>query len=472
MSTKTTDARQFTRVLLLVICALATLCLVFFTLNLLEGPRLRRVEIDTTAVVKQTNQYLTMYVNQSLATTAKSQITIQPKVGFTVASNGETITVQFTQRLAYNTDYHVTVHNVRSSYRATPTATFVYHFRTGEPTMYYIHRNHDYDTGSFYTSKKSDQIFQTTLTGSQQSEVYSAPMIQDYVVSGNTLIVVTVNDDKTNSLFLVDTLTKRATKLTLPGAGTISDLHASSNERLIGFSFTSNEKDDTERAYSSVLFTMDLVASRIAQPVDGLDHTSLEVVGWQFAPDGTTILAETSDGSLLLIDTNKKHDPVPLGQDASITNFSYNGALISAESITGPILLDPLQHTRTPIVFKTIDGADPYPMTVHLLSNGPGYLARLQTYSGNSLQTNEYFVLNQSGSDKTIYQTHTTDAMISDYSLSPNDQYMSLELGPTDNNQYDDYPDNSKSYSVHTQLIDVANGTVVKDIDGFNITWN
>ncbi len=461
-----------TKLFSVVSAMLAVICLVFLVLNLVQGPRLRRVAVNTTEVIKQPNQRLILYANQPLATINQDQIKIEPKADFASTSSGQAVAIQFTQRLRYNTTYHISANHVSSSYRKRAQATFKYTFKTADPAIYYIHRNHGSNLEGFFDVKKPDQIMQTSLSGRKTSQFYSAGMIQDYVISGNKLVVVTVNDDKTNSLFLVDIKTKQSTELSLPAAGTVRQLHASPNQRSVGFSFSSNEKDYSKRKYERVLFTMDVAPPRPAHPVDGLNKKPLQIIDWQFAPDGTTILAQAFDTNLLLIDTNGTHDPVPLGQFTSIGNFSYNGAKIAADSGLGPVVLDPIKHSRIMPQFKQIDGLDPYPLNLTLLANGDGYLARLQVYGQDYRQSNDYFLLSRQGSDNIIYKVDTVQSNVDGYALSPNDQYLAVEQSSIKYSESDQYPDNSKSYSVHTQLIDVGTGKPVRDIEGFGLAWN
>lgn len=467
MPTKLASSNRF-NLFYTVSLVLAVMWLLFLALNLLQGPRLRRAEVDKAQIVKQSNQRLTMYANQPLDAVKQDQIKIEPTANFMATSIGDAISIRFTQRLRYNTTYKITVNHVSSPYRQKAKATFNYSFRTADPTIFYIHRNHVSNSGQGV--KKPDQIMETTLSGTKAREVYSAARIQDYIISGSKLAVVMINDNKTNSLFLTDIKTKHTEELKLPAKGTITNLRASPNQKLIGFRFSSNE-NNSKQQYERVLFNIN-IADRHVRPIVGLDKKPLQIIDWQFAPDGTTILAHALDENLLLIDTSAKHDPVPLGQFTSISNFSHNGAKISADSSVGPVLLDPIERTRTNLQFERIDGVVPYLVNLKMLSNGDGYIARLQAYSEDYQQSNHYFLLDRDGSDKVVYKVNVVRSSVNDFALSPNDQYLAVEQNSIKDSLLDQYPDNSKSYTVHTQLVDISTGKPIKDIDGFGLIWD
>lgn len=52
-----------------------------------------------------------------------------------------------------------------------------------------------------------------------------------------------------------------------------------------------------------------------------------------------------SDGSFLLVDTKNKYKSIPLGQFASMENFSYNGAQIAASTGIDSVIIDAVGHT-------------------------------------------------------------------------------------------------------------------------------
>jgi hypothetical protein len=473
MSTKKLfSVADFKRHFYLVVVVLAGLCLLLLVLNLLQGPRLRRGEVDRSLATRQPNQRLILYANQPIASINASQITVEPKVDFTASANGEAPVIQFRQRLLYGTTYRVTVHNVVNAYRTHKKTDFAYSFRTAEPTFYYVHRNYGLDPNNSLTGKQPDEIKQASLGDEGEAVLFSAPQIQDYVVLGNNLVVATINEDKTNSLYLVNTKTKKSEALTLPAAGTLTDLHASPNQRLVGFSFTSNESDYTKRKFDNVLFNIDLAAGRLVYPVKGFNGQNLQVMNWEFAPDGMTILAQLYDTSLLLVDTGGKNAPLPLGQFSSFDNFSYNGAKIAVEDMTDISILDILKHEKTSITNQSIGGREPFTAKVRLLANGEGHMKQVEILSSDSKVFTEYVIVDRQGSQKTIYQADAYKTNINSMATSPNDQYAMIEVTSIKEDSTSDlYQSNTKSRNAHTLIIDMNSGKTVQDVNGFGISW-
>lgn len=152
----------------------------------------------------------------------------------------------------------MSVKGVRSPYSKDSRGSFDYSFKTIDLVIYYIHRRKEVGSSGFYEKKEPDQIIQTTISGGKPKEIYSASRIQEFAAVDNQLAVATINDDKTNSLSLVDITTRKSRAITLPSKGVLSKLRASRDQRSIGFVFTSNEKDYSRRKYQDNLFTYEV----------------------------------------------------------------------------------------------------------------------------------------------------------------------------------------------------------------------
>lgn len=258
MFTKIKPTDSFHKVFYATVFILLVCGSVLTLLNVSQGLLLRRAEVNVAQVTERPNERLTLYTSRGLSAISKNQVTINPKASFTIVSSGELITLQFTQRLDYDTTYHVSVKGVRSPYSKDSRGSFDYSFKTIDPVIYYIHRRKEVGSSGFYEKKEPDQIIQTTISGGKPKEIYSASRIQEFAAVDNKLAVATINDDKTNSLSLVDITTRKSRAITLPSKGVLSKLRASRDQRSIGFVFTSNEKDYSRRKYQDNLFTYEV----------------------------------------------------------------------------------------------------------------------------------------------------------------------------------------------------------------------
>lgn len=466
--------RTFRRLFWAITLCLSVICLLFLALNVTQGPRLRRVTVDQAQVVRQPNQRLVMYANQPLAAVKDAQITVSPHTTFTTTTNGQTLSLQFAQRLRYDTEYTVTVKGVTSQYHRQTTATFTHSFKTGDPTIYFVRRHPAIELQGITPAKQSDEIIQTTLSGQKETTVFSADRIQDYVLFGNSMLVSTISgdtyEDTTNSLYLVDIASKHMEELSLPGRGTVTDLHASPNGRYAGYSFSSSGPYDKQK-YQDTLFVVDFAARRLFSTIDGIDGKPLRVMDWQFAPDGTTIAALTDSG-LFLVDTNLKHTPLPLGVFVSMSNFSGQGTkLIAGDKLKGPVVLDLLGHTRTPIQDVPPTDETPYPEDARFLQNGDGLIEQMAR-NDTSTGYDPYLMVSQNNVSKVVFKDDDPVQQLGPYATSPNDQYLSVETYRAGEGSVNDmYPETPKQVNTQTKIVDLQTGKTVKTIGGFNVTW-
>jgi hypothetical protein len=465
MSTKakTPGNKTFATSLRALVLGLIGVVVLLMALNFMQRPHIRRAEIDALAATKQSNQRLTLYANQPLGNISKQQVSIEPQASFEVSNSNQAVIVQFNERLRYSSTYRVSIKNVTNTYRRGATTSLNYSFKTTEPTLFYLHHANG-SLGALVESESPDEIVQTTLDGKEKATVFSSKRILDYVRSGNNLVVAAANDDKTHSLYRVDLQTKKTSKLPLPASGTVDKLEASPNQRLVGFSFTSNEKTGSRR-YENTLFNIDLASGEgIVYQLTGFVGKPLQVMDWRFAPDGTTVLAQLTDSSVLLVDTTGKHMPVPLGQFGTIENFSFDGSKVALRARNTTIILDLINHTSTTMPNEK-DAT--YLMNIRLLANSEGYIKQTSRFE-QATKYQQRIALTKGSSEQELYEQTGFETTIPSFETSPNDQYAAIHLNTmkaTANSTADQTPHE------HTLILDTDEGKTIADIDGVNIIW-
>ena len=456
MSRTSTDGGRFRRALALTVVALVVLCGVFLTLGYLQGPKLSSAQVDTRGVVEQSGQQVRLFANQAVAHIDPEQVTITPATGFSVTTKGDVIAVQFDSRLNYATDYRVDIEGVTSVYLAQP-ATFSYRFTTDSPTLYYLDRG-----------EPTDDIVTTGLSGSDRTIVYSAPRIQDFAILDDFLAVVTLNDDHTSSLSFVNTDTSVVEQVRLPDTGSISGLDASAAGNAVGFALTSAAAG-ADQKNNSTLYTIDLTAGRTVSPVLGLDGKPVDVLGWQFLPGSGTLLALSFDRSLLLVDPTGAVSP--LGQFLGLDKVSPDGLSVTMTDSRGEVSLTLATGDIERLESSPVQGNPAFLGATAVLPDG-NRVQKVVVPDPSGKRFSSLLVYDDGMSSRILYQTPGGAGSISDFTVSPNGQYVAIETVPDAAASLSDgYFFDSRSTTVTTVIVDVETGAQTRSVEGFALHW-
>lgn len=179
----------------------------------------------------------------------------------------------------------------------------------------------------------ADQIVLVEFRTSQERVLYAHADISDFALSGSTLAVI-LDDDPVPHIQLVDASSGQVeSDVSLPGQGTVSQLHAGANGS-VGLVFTSRSlydssdsdeasvaASDGSTAYASALL---LVRDGALSPVLGPNGTVLGVTDWDYVPDTSSFLVLSDQSMVELFSApTVDEDPVgsPLGYWSSFFGF-------------------------------------------------------------------------------------------------------------------------------------------------------
>ncbi len=451
-----TAAGGFNRTFAVVLAILVALVTVFGVLTSLQGPKLSDAVIDSEAVVLAGGQQLRLFTNQPVATVLPEQVTIVPGAPFSVLSQGSTISVQFAQPLRYDTDYRVEIAGVTGP-AAAQASIITYEFRTSRADIHYLDRG---DT--------VDEIVRTSLAATEREVIHSAPRIQDYALFEQALVVVTLDDDDFSQLSLVSPDGK-IENLSLPGAGTITSIAADRPSGTLGFVFSA-AADDPDSRPSPVLYTVQLAGNRQLEPVNGLDGEPLEVTEWNFVPGGTSLVAHATDLSLLMVDV-ASGIAVPLGQFSEVGAISADGSRLVVGDPFGPLALTIADASSERLNPSPLDGELTYGGELRLLHGG-SRVQKVAMLDGLTGRFSSHLVVDDGRTAREIFRTVRDEGSIERFSLSPNDQYVAVEVVPNvSNSVLDGYAANPRSTSITTFVIDLDAGAVVRSFEGFAVSW-
>ncbi len=470
MSTRLSLPTTFRKKLYLCIAVFSSL-IIFFSVSLIfDGPRIRKVEFDTNKVTRETNQTIVLRSNQPIKSLDKSQVSITPSVDFSITTSGEAVILQLKQRLDYDTGYSIKLKDMQSD--NGKTSSYDAKIKTGSAGYFYLKRNGLYSKEPSYIEKEPDQIIKGSFVGVDEV-VYSAHQIVDFVKLEDSFVISQIDEYNEQSIVIYDAKTKEIRDISLPDIGTVQNLEVSPNKKLFGFTFTSDKQAGAKNDYQQRLFVYDVVA-KLLVPMRGIGEDYIETSNWQFAPDGTTIIASTYKTGMTLIDSYSKNAPIPLGSYYDIGNFNRTGSKVALSGNSdGYVVLDLVDNKKIIPKSQEVDGVLPYITGVRLLQNSNNLLNKIQIigYSGSTTYATA-LVVNNGDNDKTVFKVNYKETDLLDYSSSGNDQYVTVETSEAvDKKQYDNYPENPRPTNTQTQIVDMKDGKTLKTIDGFMLTW-
>ena len=416
-------------------------------LSYLQGPRVRNaVLVDDPNTGYQTFQ---LEFNQPVKPIESHPIQITPQADFTATTNNATVTIQFRQRLLSNAQYHVAIAQITGASIQQITAAS-YHFNTPPAQLYYLKHHSLAETKTeFYAAQSTDAIMQMNLATKHEKTLYQAAQIVQYAVVGSRIVVHTMNDAKISELHQVDTKTGTVSTLPLPGKGIVSRLRAIDNGT-VGYLFAkADSKDKTNN-----LIVHDIAAQR-HHTIFGLNAQSLPVYDWRPVSRGAAVVVRTRGDDVLLVDPTGKHAMQPLGQAAALGDVSYDGKnIIMMKTGEGYFALNLENSKKSPITHQ--QGNDVISLA-----------AFLHTRSGYSMEitsVNQQHILQRQTiltypTKRVIHQT-TPPAYTTNITVSPNDQYTTIEQKSTADS------------ATKTHIIDNKTSQMVYTLDGKAIVWS
>lgn len=424
----------------------------------ISGPRIRKADYDVRQLTEYSNQTIILRANQPLNNVEPSQISIEPAADFSVNTTGDNVIIQLKERLKYQTHYTVTARNLSNSKNQQSNYTTA--FTTPDLEYYYLKRGEQQDE-----EKQVDTIIDSKTSKS----VYEADYIFDFDVVGPNLAIIT-GENRNNELLLLNAKSSKKTLIKLPASGTVDNLRASPNNKLLGFTLRSNETG-TNKAYDDTLFMYDLEAQILTQP-KGVSDKPISSGGWEFAPDSTSIIVQTYDAGTLIVDTLSKNKPIPLGSYTTLRNFSGDGKKLSATATDGSVIIDLPNNSKAPVETTSIRGIIPYVTTAHLLQNSDDIVRSLYLYQADTQFSHTIIDIGSGSSFKELIDLDEQKTSLLDYTVTPNDQFLAYEAHPIANKQaYDDYNTGSRPLRSYTKIIDTSSGKEIADLNGINIVW-
>lgn len=459
------ELQRFQRTFWVVVGVLGVVATVFLVLGALQGPKLATAQVDPQRATEQAGQQLRLFANQPLRDVDPGQVTVEPETSVSVTVQDDLIVVQFDERLRYDTAYTVTVRDVAAQGRDA-VSTFTHAFETAGGSLLYLDRGED-----------EDEILRAEVSGTGRGEVVHAALgIQAFAPVEGVLVVARdggtgAGGAGTSVLESVSTSTGAVENLRLPEGARVDRVIAPPSGTLLGLVLTEVVEEGTP-AFSSALAFVDLAGDREVTFVNGIDGEPVRALDAVFLPDATTLLVHALDQTLLRIDLLAPELVLPVDQVPTVWNLSTDGTRLSGSDSFGGLFLDLESGEETrlnPSLFEdsVVFGGE----TVLLSDERWVQKVAVPDESGGSFAI-VVVVDDGSGASRLLARTIDDRGSIGELSVSPNDQYVAIEVTPSVENAVPDGRRvNGRPTSITLQIVDIATGALVRSLEGFVPVW-
>ena len=471
------ELQRFQRTFWIVSGVLGAVAAVFLLLGALQGPKLTTAQVDPQRATEQSGQQLRMFANQPLRDVDASQVAVSPQTDVTVTVQDDLLVVQFDERLRYDTEYTVTVSDVAARSRDA-VSTFSHAFETAGASVLYLDRG-----------ETQDEILRAEVSGTGRGEVvHAAPGIQAFAPVEGVLVVArdagaggTGSSDAasdasapgTGASVLESVLTESgdAETVRLPEGARVDRIIAPQEGTLLGLVLTEVVDEGTPQ-FSSALAYVDLAGDREVRLLEGLDGEPVRALDAAFLPGGSSLLVHALDQSLLRIDLLAPELVLPVDQLPTVWNLSTDGTRVSGSDSFGGLFLDLESGEETRLNPSLFEGEVVFGGETVLLSDERWVQkVAVPDASGGSFAI-VVVVDDGSGESRQLARTIDDRSSIGALSVSPNDQYVAIEVTPS---VEDADPDgrrvNPRPTSITLQIIDIETGALVRSLEGFAPVW-
>lgn len=448
-------SRRFALALFSVLGVLALVVAALGVVSLTQGPRISSTSVNAAQAIQTSGSRLTLTLNQRVDSLDAKQVSVTPAVPFTVDAAGRSIGIRFTTALNDDTTYSVKVSGVVGA-GGGPASDLATTFRTPASRILLLQRA---------PGGKDDKIFSTDLTGERAKPVFEHPRIDDYRVSGNSLVVA-VEEKGGSRLMVMDLDGSHQRELKLPGVGFVSSVQLSDRGGYVGYSYSDRDLTETS-GRASVLVTQSLNGKGKPRIVE-VGGKEASVAEWQFVPDTSSLLFVDFDGALGLQDVRSDGAVKSMGVAASILGVSRGTYTAIVERADGSIMqVDLTDGSETPLPASTPDYGDadaivPFP---------GGTLRHVTQRDEGGMPTGQAVVrVDDKGTAKIVTEVSGSDAIVQTC-VSPSGQYAAVVVAPDlPSNPYDELLLPLPG-TLHTQLIDLDGKRELPTLNGFDISW-
>lgn len=425
------------------------------TASALQGPRVTDVRADPDAAAAASGSRVIFTANQSLADVDPAQVSIEPAAPFTVDTSGRSVGVRFAVPLHDDTRYTVRIDGVRGL-SGRIDATFETSLQTPVLHAYLLRRGGEDDT--------QDEIVETDLAGDEEA-VFRHPHIEDFRAAPAGLVVSVEDEDGAAQLLWIPRDGGDPRALRLPGDGTFANLQVSERGDLVGYTW-SDASLASGSGRESELFLTDLTDPDAEPQPLPLGDADPSVDDYRFVPDSPAILLLNFAGELLLVDPEA--GPAPLGSALWIDDVARGEPLAWVERTDGPSVID-LRDASETASTATEDTALGTARSIVAVPGGGAVAVYVHT-TGGLPDAQAVVRVGDDGPEGVLADVPMSDGIL-EVCVAPSGRYAAILVAPgLVGNPYDGYSLPIPG-EVETRVVEIADGSLVTTLDGFDVSW-
>ena len=451
--------RRFRRSFIVVVAIFSLISSAALAGYALQGPRLREATVDVVRAVNQPQTLLRLEADRPLDQTADYRVEIVPDIPHQVRVDGVSLAIVFERALRYDTNYQVTVSGVREE-GGFAQSTWRHEFVTPISNLWFLDR----DSGG-----GMDKILRVS-TGSEPPQViYESPGISLFTPIGSAIVVVTEDARGVTGMQLVEPVTRRAETILLPREADIVDLFAPASGTRVFFTLRSRGNDTS---YDRTLFSFDTAGSRTPAVVTDLSGKPIRATKAFSIPGDDRLIVWVDDVSVEQVDMTTGLVLPIMSEAQELWGVSTDGQSIVAVDIGGTVAvnIDDLSDQRLPV--GTIGGRQAFEGDTYLTASGFSIAKLAVSNQAGTEFTSLLATVNPEGAVSVLYRTPGDEGSIGRFRVSPNDQYVAVEVVPNLATQVSDGRQlAARDVSITTVVIDIDRGLVVRSVEGFWPVW-
>jgi hypothetical protein len=176
---------------------------------------------------------------------------------------------------------------------------------------------------------------------------------------------------------------------------------------------------------------------------------------------------------LLVIDPTVANSVSAHGQFNSVGSISVDGTSITVTDPFGVASLSLVDGSKTRMQPSPVPALDGRAFLGNVISLTSTTRVQIMVISlpGGRLYAN-LIAFDDGSSSRILYRTPNDAGSIGSFVVSPNGQYLAVEVVPNVSaGRSDGYFYDAKDITTRTDIIDVATGTTVRSVVGFGIQW-
>lgn len=422
----------------------------------LQGPRLRDASVDVVRAVSQPNTILRLEADRPLDPDASYRVTISPPVPHQLVVDGPFLGVVFGNALRYGTEYQVRVAGVVEE-DGVSEATWEHSFVTPVSNMWFLDRG----------DGQKDRIMRVSTGVEPPRVIYEADGINLFTPVGS-VIVVAKETPQGVGLGIVEPVTGREETVLLPPDTDVVDMFAPAAGSRVFFTLRSRAGGQ----YDRTLFSLDLGGSRTPQPVVDLSGNAIRATKVFAHPEGNSVVVWVDDVSVVSVDLTTGLVLPVISEAQELWGVSTDGRYVVAVDRDGTVAvdIDTLEELRLPV--RSLAGRRVYEGDTHLNASGVAVAKLAIPNLAETEFTSILGTVDDEGNPEVLYRTPGDLGSIGRFVVSPNDQYVAVEVVPNLSTQrLDGRSLAPRDEAITTVVIDLESRIIVRSVEGFWPVW-